>query len=122
MVDSQGTSDTSGSRLEQLHDFIRYRVNTFIKWDLVRFFHDNPHTKDTAEAIARYVSRDPETVARALHGLVDSDVLTQEKHNGVEVFALASDESIRDLVGRFMEACHDRQFRVSAIRQVIKGM
>ena len=122
MADSQDIPGESTSPLEQLHDFIRYRVNTFIKWDLVRFFHDNPHTKDTAEAIARYVSRDSETVGRALRGLVDSDVLTQENHNGVEVFALASDEAVRDLVGSFMEACHDRQFRITAIRQVIKGM
>lgn len=42
----------------RLLDFIRTRVNSFIKWDLVRFFHDNPHTTDTTENIARYTGRE----------------------------------------------------------------
>ena len=122
MSDTESIPGEGTSLLEQLHDFVRFTVNSFIKWDLVRFFHDNPHTKDTADTIARYVSRDSESVSRALNGLVESNILTCETYNNVEVFALTSDESTRGLVGSFMEACHDRQFRVSAIRHVIKGM
>jgi hypothetical protein len=30
----------------------------FCQWDLVRFFHENPYTTDTADNIARYLGRD----------------------------------------------------------------
>ena len=42
----------------RLLELIHTRINSFIKWDLVRFFHDNPHTADTADSIARYTGRD----------------------------------------------------------------
>jgi len=40
-----------------LLDFLKTRVNSFVKWDLVRFFHENPHTTDTAENVARYAKK-----------------------------------------------------------------
>ena len=56
-------------------DFLKHKVNSFIKWDLVRFFHDNPHTADTADNIAGYIGRDTKTVQRELDSLVEADVL-----------------------------------------------
>ena len=38
----------------QMLEFLQTKVNSFVKWDLVHFFHDNPHTTDTAENIARW--------------------------------------------------------------------
>lgn len=46
----------------RLLDLLRTRVNTFIKWDVVRFFHANPHTADTADNLARYIGRDVRVV------------------------------------------------------------
>ena len=40
-----------------LLDFVKTKVNSFVKWDLVRFFHENPHTADTVENIAKYAGR-----------------------------------------------------------------
>ncbi|MFW5708933.1 MAG: hypothetical protein ACOCX5_01810 [Chloroflexota bacterium] len=107
---------------ETLMEFLRTKVNSFIKWDLVRFFHDNPHTKDTAENLARYTGRDVRTVERELKGLVTSGVLVSEQLSNVIVYQLANDDVIRGTINRFMEACHDRHFRVRAINQVIQGM
>ncbi len=102
--------------------FLRERVNSFIKWDLIRFFHDNPHTQETAENIAAYIGRDTPTIEYELSGLVSTQVLTQEDVSGHKIYSLVDDEQIRDLIDVFMEACHDRQFRVEAIHYVIQGM
>ena len=40
-----------------LLDLVKTKVNSFIKWDLVRFLRENPNTADTAENIAKYVGR-----------------------------------------------------------------
>lgn len=103
-------------------DFLQKRVNSFVKWDLVRFFHDNPHTTESAENIARYIGRDVRTVRRELDGLVQTEVLEKREVTAVGVYELTADDSIREMVNKFVEACHDREFRVQAINHVIRGM
>ena len=99
--------------------FLQTKVNSFIKWDLVRFFHDNPHTTDTAENIAQFVGRDAKIVLRELDGLVKSEVLRKESVSGQRIYRLSDSEEIRRLIREFVAACHSREFRVKAINQVM---
>src|SRR5512140_985773 len=47
-------------------EFLKTTVNTFIKWDLVLFFYENPNTTDTTENIARYIGRDASVIVGEL--------------------------------------------------------
>ncbi len=105
-----------------LLDFLRDKVNSFVKWDMVRFFHDNPHAADTAENIARYTGRDVRTIADELTGLVEAGVLEQADAGGQTIYMLTSERSMRELIDTFVLACDDRMFRVKAIYHVIRGM
>jgi hypothetical protein len=105
-----------------LLEFIQTKVNSFVKWDLVRFFHDNPHAADTPDNIARYISRDARTIDTELKGLVRAGVLQQSKVSNVYLYTLTNDRQVRDLVSSFVTACNDRQFRVKAIYHVIRAM
>jgi len=121
------TNDDLATRLmddmdPRLLDFIRTKVNSFIKWDLVRFFHDNPHTTDTAEGIARYTGRDLRSVEPELRELCASGVLQETDLDDITVYTLATDAETRRLINKFILACDDRQFRVKAIYHVIRGM
>jgi hypothetical protein len=122
MAQSDATSQLMDDMDPGLLDFLRDKVNSFIKWDLVRFFHDNPHAADTAESIARFTGRDVRTIQDELAGLVEADVLLEKEVSGVKVFTLANDAAIRELLNKFVLACDDRQFRVKAIYHVIRGM
>jgi hypothetical protein len=121
------TTDDLATRLmddidPRLLEFIQTKVNSFIKWDLVRFFHDNPHTTDTADGIARYTGRDVRTVEPELHQLVNAEVLQKTTLDDLTVYTLATDVDTRKLIDSFILACDDRQFRVKAIYHVIRGM
>jgi hypothetical protein len=105
-----------------LLDFLREKVNSFIKWDLVRFFHDNPHAAEPAEGIARYTGRDVRTIVDELTGLVESGVLDELDVSGVTIFRLTGDQDMRSLINQFVRACDDRTFRVKAIYHVIHSM
>ena len=120
MVQSQSVSSPDMDRVWET--FLRYRVNSFIKWDLVRFFFDNPHTVDTAENIATTIGRDARTVQRELDGLVSADVLDANTVGGGRVYRYSNNPESRRLVTDFMRACHDREFRVKAIQHVIAGL
>ncbi len=105
-----------------LLEFLQTKVDSFLKWDLIRFFYENPHTTDTAENIARYAGRNPETTRAELRELAAAGVLVENRLGEMTVYSLSSDPAIRDLVRRFVEASNDRQFRVKAIYHIIRGM
>jgi len=119
MVQSQPSPSVEMS--SQWQEFIETKVNSFIKWDLIRFFHDNPHIKDTAENIAGYVGRDTKTIMRELDGLANNDMLIVTIKNRTKIYELTDDSETRHLIHDFVAACFDRDFRVQAIHHVIHG-
>jgi hypothetical protein len=105
----------------QLLEFLQTKVNSFVKWDLVRFFHDNPHTTDTADNIARYAGRSAETIRSELTELTQDGVLEENQLGDMAVYSLAPDPGTRELLEQFVKASDDRQFRVKAIYHIIRG-
>ena len=120
------TDDFASSLMDdmdpRLLDLIQTRINSFIKWDLVRFFHDNPHTTDTADSIARYTGRDVRIVEPELGQLARDGVLQVEDLSGLNVYTFTADRDTRELISSFIRACDDRQFRVKAIYHVIRSL
>jgi hypothetical protein len=102
--------------------FLRQKLDSFVKWDIVRFFHDNPHAVETADDIARALGREGDEVPEALKALTASKVLTMKTVSGTAVFSLHDDPAVRALVHEFVIACDDRDFRAAAIRQVIDDL
>jgi hypothetical protein len=105
----------------QLLEFLQRKVNSFVKWDLVRFFHDNPHTTDTAENIARYAGRSIETIRTELAELTRDEVLEENQLGDMIVYSLTPVPQTRELLEQFVKASDDRQFRVKAIYHIIRG-
>jgi len=105
----------------QLLEFLQTKVNSFVKWDMVRFFHDNPHTTDTAENIARYAGRSVEAIRAELTELARDGVLEENHLDDMTVYSLAPDRQTRELLEQFVKASDDRQFRVKAIYHIIRG-
>lgn len=105
-----------------LLNFVKTKVNSFIKWDLVRFFYENPHTADTVENIAKYAGRNAMAVKPELEDLVDSGIMQKQLLNETPIYSLAPEESMQALVDKFILACEDRHFRVKAVYHIIRGM
>jgi hypothetical protein len=105
----------------RLLKFLQTKIDSFVKWDLIRFFHDNPYTTDTAENIARYAGRSVDTIRQDLAELAQSGVLEETRLSEMTVYSLSRDPEIRELLEKFVEASADRQFRVKAIYHIIRG-
>jgi hypothetical protein len=102
-------------------EFLKTTVNSFIKWDLVIFFFENPHTTDTIDNIARYIGRDAAVINSDLEDLVRSGVLEQHSTGNLTVYSLTKDAQVREKIKHFVSASDDRQFRVKAIYHLIRG-
>jgi hypothetical protein len=105
-----------------LLDLVKTKVNSFIKWDLVRFLRENPNTADTAENIAKYVGRNAATVEPELQELVESELMETRSVEGMPVYSLTTDGDTRELIDRFITECEDRHFRVKVIYHIVRGM
>jgi hypothetical protein len=105
-----------------LLEFLQMKVNTFVKWDLARFFSDNPNTADTSENIARYAGRSVETIREDLIEMARDGVLEDRRVGDLVVYSLSSDTKVRGLLSQLGAASQDRQFRVKAIYHIIRGM
>lgn len=102
--------------------FLKTNVDTFIKWDLIHFFHNNPHTLDTAENIARYAGRDVERIAKNLEELAGQGILNRQRLHDMSVYSPSNDPETQAIVDTFVKHCQDRQFRIKAIYYVIHSM
>jgi len=120
-----GTGDLSRRLMDDMDpevlEFLKTTVNSFIKWDLVIFFFENPHTTDTIDNIARYIGRDATVIKTDLEDLVRAKVLEQHVSGTLTVYALTKDAQIREKIKHFVSASDDRQFRVKAIYHLIRG-
>lgn len=105
-----------------LLDFVKNKVNSFIKWDLIRFFHENPNTADTVENVAKYSGRNPIAVKPELDELVQAGVMDRQMIGGIPVYRLSDNQEMRRLKDEFIAACEDRHFRVKAVYHIIRGM
>jgi hypothetical protein len=107
---------------QRLLDFVRTKVDSFIKWELVRFFHDNPYAADTADNIARFAGREPRFIEVGLEELVTSGLVEASTPGTVRVYRYTKDQDARDLIASFVLACDDRDFRMRATNLVIEGL
>lgn len=104
-----------------LLDFIKTNVNSFIKWDLLRFFYKNRDTIDTAENIARYSGRNVAVITKELEDLVNSGIMVKKGLNGVSTYSLESDEITWALVSQFVSACEDRDIRIKVVYHIVRA-
>ena len=111
-----------GNREQALLDFTKTRINSFIKWDLVKFFYNNAHTMDTVENIARDIGRKLEAVRPEIEDLVEDGILEKRVLNDKPIYSLTTNETIRTLVEQFVLACENRFFRVKAVECIIRGI
>jgi hypothetical protein len=120
-----GTGDLSRRLMDDMDpevlEFLKTTVNSFIKWDLVIFFFENPHTTDTIDNIARYIGRDAAVITPDLEDLVQAGVLEQHASGTLTVYSLTKDTQIREKIKHFVSASDDRQFRVKLIYHLIRG-
>ncbi|MEO1644165.1 MAG: hypothetical protein AAFR67_03185, partial [Chloroflexota bacterium] len=75
-----------------------------------------------APNIAAVVGREPSVVVRELDGLVKTEVLIKESVSGQVIYRLTTETDTRQLIREFVAACHNREFRVHAINQMMLGM
>ncbi len=116
------TAQLMGEIEPDLLEFIQQKVTSFVKWDLIRLLYNNPNTADTAERLARYAGRSSQVIKDELEDMVQNGLVEVRLIAGIPVYSLTKDEKMRELIGKFLKACEDRQFRVKVVYHIMKSM
>ncbi|MDM8521391.1 hypothetical protein QUF64_15195 [Anaerolineales bacterium HSG6] len=106
----------------ELLQFIKTKVTSFIKWDLIKFFHQNPHTTDTVENIAKYTGRDEQAVQIELESLAQNGLMLKTTVGQTTVYTITSNIQLRESIKQFVTACEDRHFRVKVAYHILQGL
>jgi len=64
---------------EPMGEFIQKYVNSFVKWEIVQYFHSHPDTPYKTEELAKILNRPVEQVRRELQELSQDDLLVKQK-------------------------------------------
>jgi hypothetical protein len=115
-------SPTAQGLEPRLLHLLQTHLDTFIKWDIVRHFHEQPHLTHTAAQLARVLGRDERVIVPELLQLTRTGLLNAEEMADTRVFTYTDNLDTRALVADFFSACQDRRFRVQAICHVIRGL
>ena len=123
VVSESSATDRLASDIDpDLLGCLRTQVNSFVKWDLVYFFHRNPYTMDTAEGIARNIGRNVGCIQTDLAELTADGILVKHRFGEMVVYAYSEASGVRDIVRRLVEASGDQLFRAKAAFQMIRAM
>ena len=120
--DGWGTVDIMEDMDEDLLGLLRNWLDSFLKWELIRFLYNHPDTAYQVDELARRIHRDQIDLAVEASTLVAAGIVDCQWAEGQPAFALAADPAARRLVARFMQACEDRCFRMKAIYHVLQKM
>jgi hypothetical protein len=97
-------------------------LDSFVKWELLRFLHDNPDTVARVEDLARYIGRDETEVKPAVRALCSAGFAQQTEGESGYSYGLAVDGSVRSLIGQLVDAfVADRLVRLVISAHILKA-
>jgi hypothetical protein len=106
----------------ELLRFVKETVNSFVKFDLLRFFHENQFTYESVESMAHLINHDQNAIGVALEELAGQGILEGTAVGDTKLYSLTKNAPIRRLVQDFVAACEEKEFRVKLIFHIIRRM
>ena len=112
--DSHGTARL-GDKV-QVADRLLAHLDSFLKWELLRFLHSNPDTAATVEELARYTGRDETELKPAVRALASAGIVQQKELSTGNKYSLTKDDTMRQLINHLVRSyLDDRLARSGAL-------
>ncbi len=105
---------------DELRKFIERFVDSFVSWDLIVFFQNNPGIVDTPTGLASRLGRKEEEVRKALDGLCQKGLLRKKEGGGKEVYIYSPPPHLKKVVDEFTKSLDDRSFRLRVLSYLLK--
>jgi predicted transcriptional regulator len=105
----------------EVKSFVENYVKSFIKWDILNFFHKNPNSRVTLRDLATVIGRNLENVELEIEELVEKGIIEKEKKEGLTFYVFSSDKNLRKLVDNFISYCDSgKEARLKVVYKILK--
>lgn len=99
-----------------VHKFVEEYVDSFISWDILLFFHNNPGALESCESLSNRLGRNEDDVSVGLDVLANKGVLLTA---GKGVYQSNPDPQFLNRVKAFSDALCVASTRLSILNQVL---
>jgi hypothetical protein len=125
-LDEDGLNNLMGLD-ESMEQFMNVFVNSFIKWELVNYFHEHPNAPIKLTDLAKALNRPAEQIKHEIQELSSAGLLQEGKGPKKMEFRYdlspeaANQKKLHDLVQQFVHLCRNREGRLRVIYRILKN-
>jgi hypothetical protein len=108
---------------QQVGNFVEEFVDSFITWDLILFFHENPYTVGSPSSIAMSIGRLGSDIEPFLERMATKGILSHEFRAGEgaeTIYAYKPEPDFEKMVIDFKRALRDRASRLIIVSKVLQ--
>jgi predicted MarR family transcription regulator len=122
----EGLNDIMGLD-EHMEQFMAHYVNSFIKWELVNYFHEHPRTSFKVADLAKALNRPAEPLKHELQELADEGLLRETKNAKKMEYLYqpelekSRDRELSERLTQFVHLCRTREGRLRVIYKILKN-
>jgi hypothetical protein len=101
-------------------DFIQRHLTSYLKWEVLKYYGENPSAVETPRAFARRLGKESRQITEVMKSLSRSGLL----HNGTDTegYALAGDDSQRAILQKIVSASRsNNRFRLQLNYHITKA-
>jgi hypothetical protein len=111
---------------EPMEQFIHRYVNSFVKWEIVQYYHDHPDAPFKVDELSHNLNRPADQLRRELEELSTAGLLVKLKtgKQAAYVYSLVSgeakDQELHETLEQFQALCRTREGRLRVIYKILK--
>lgn len=109
-------------RDDELEGFVRDYLVSFAAWDMLVLLHAQPDLVDSLSGLALRLGRAERDVREASRAMLDGGLLESRPGDGEDRFGVTSDSHTLELLGRFVKASSQREWRLDLVRRVLNRL
>ena len=104
-----------------LEEFIAKIADSFVKIELIKFFHYNPHFLGKTGDISLAIGRNPKKVSKGIDDLVLQGILKKNGQKSTAIWSYAPEASMHKKITQFIKTYEGPDLRQWIVNQVIRG-
>ena len=93
--------------------FIQKYLTSYTKWEMLKYFAENPTVAETARGFARRLNKDQRQTGEALKSLARTGIISNGQGSDESAYTLSADEGQRSVLFRIAESVRvNNRFRL----------
>lgn len=109
-----------GPEKEKIEDFLKQYLDSFITWDLLLFFYNNPSTSETLSSLSVRLGRNEDEVLPTLHSMTAKGILEKKKDGAGEIYCYFPGAELQKKIEEFVQALESRDKRLAILTHVLQ--